>query len=326
MGLVATKNLVEKRNESFCAATVALLSNSESSEEAVRLLKLAGAELVPFDPSEEVHAGSTDVLNSGTCLPVGQVLEEIKTQDWYHDQIRVHRITEPREAHFADLDPPLSNTIRYALNTARNIDNLYSHQVQAINGVSQGLSVIVSTSTASGKSVIYQLPVLRFLEKDEHSTALFIYPTKALAQDQKTALDKMLKLCPGLEHVTVATYDGDTSLEERQDIRNTASVIFTNFDMIHASILPHEELWRRFFKSLRLFVVDELHYYTGIFGSHVAQIVRRFRRICDALGSMAPLRDSHRKLKTLLKIVAFASYLAVLLSRNQKNTCKAFSV
>ncbi|KAJ2916877.1 hypothetical protein MD484_g3585, partial [Candolleomyces efflorescens] len=123
------------------------------------------------------------------------------------------------------------------------------------------------------------------LERDPGAKAIFVYPTKALAQDQKASLEQLLFSCPGLNHLRVATYDGDTSQEIRSEVRDSASVIFTNFDTIHASILPHEDNWRQFLKQVKLFVVDELHYYTGLFGSHVALILRRFRRVAAAVGN-----------------------------------------
>ncbi|KAG8891410.1 hypothetical protein FRC00_013714, partial [Tulasnella sp. 408] len=146
------------------------------------------------------------------------------------------------------------------------VTKLYGHQAKAINALGEGKHVIVSTGTASGKSVIYQVPLLTMLEEDRETTAMFIFPTKALAQDQKAALEHLLARCPGLEDVKVATYDGDTAMNLRQGIRETASVIFTNFDMIHVSILPHEDTWRRFLKNMKLLVVDELHYYNGTLG------------------------------------------------------------
>lgn len=287
LNAIATQKLVKRRNDCFCTAIDALITRCDGPEEAVALLRSAGEEHVPVDPSEQAKqdSGPLVVPDSASRPSIEEIVKEVMTQDWYQAQARVRRVFDPREPSLATLDPEPSQSIQEALLAARNINTFYSHQALAINAVYNGKSVIVSTSTASGKSVVYQVPILRFLEQDPNATAIFIYPTKALAQDQKAALENLLRCCSGLEHVNVATYDGDTPTELRKNIRETSSVIFTNFDMLHASILPHEELWRTFLKNMKLFVADELHYYNGVFGTHVAHIIRRFRRICDALGN-----------------------------------------
>ncbi|KAJ3741927.1 P-loop containing nucleoside triphosphate hydrolase protein [Lentinula detonsa] len=287
----ATKKLVEKRNDRFIKAVDELLAATSSCDDPVSLLKAAARDYIPVDPEHISNNPSVDetahmpVPSSEDRVPVHDILAELQEQHWYKDQIVERRTVEPREGQTGSLDPLLSSSIQQALQSSRNIETLYSHQATAINALNSGKDVIVSTSTASGKSVIYQVPLLRLLENDPHATAIFVYPTKALAQDQKSALDNLLRACPDLEHIQVSTYDGDTPVEQRAGIRASASVIFTNFDMIHAAILPHEELWRSFLKNLRLFVADELHYYSGTFGSHVAQIMRRLRRVCVAVGN-----------------------------------------
>jgi DEAD/DEAH box helicase domain-containing protein len=155
-----------------------------------------------------------------------------------------------------DIDEPLSQQIMDALYETKNIKQLYSHQAEAINNLSKGHNVIVSTSTSSGKSLIYQIPALCSFECDIASTALYIFPTKALAQDQKRALAELLSFCDGLSQVKIATFDGDTPREDRDFIRENSNVIFTNPDMLHLTILPNEESWRRFFRKLRIVVLD----------------------------------------------------------------------
>ena len=145
--------------------------------------------------------------------------------------------------------------------------------------------MVVATSTSSGKSLIYQLPVLHALERDPDTRALFVFPTKALAQDQKRSLREMVGYMPGLGGALVETFDGDTPWRDRDEIRDQARVIFTNPDMLHITILPNEERWRAFLQNLRFVVVDELHYYNGLLGSHVAFIMRRLRRVCAAVGN-----------------------------------------
>lgn len=178
------------------------------------------------------------------------------------------------------LDVPLSQPLSDALYETKKITQLFSHQAEAVNHLAAGHSVIVSTSTSSGKSLIYQIPVLSALEADPSSTALYIFPTKALAQDQKRALAELLRAHIQLDWVKVsslyfrnhvawwrgagglimsiqiATFDGDTPQQDRDYIRENANVIFTNPDMLHMAILPREESWRRFFRNLKLIVVD----------------------------------------------------------------------
>ncbi|RPD79912.1 P-loop containing nucleoside triphosphate hydrolase protein [Lentinus tigrinus ALCF2SS1-7] len=290
----ATKKLVERRNNRFVEAVNELLNATPADEDPVALLQSAAQDHIPLHPGAKntPSASQTNVKGKYRTVPepeerptIADVIEKVEQQAWYQAQITYKRVFEAKEGQSATLDPPISDSIAQALRDSRKITSLYTHQVAAINALSLGKNVIVSTSTASGKSVIYQVPLLQFLEADPQSTAIFIYPTKALAQDQRAALQQLLCSCPGLEHVKVSTYDGDTPQELRAGIRETASVIFTNFDMIHASILPHEDTWRRFLKNLKIVAVDELHYYYGIFGSHVAQVTRRLRRVCAAVGN-----------------------------------------
>ncbi|GJE86964.1 DEAD/DEAH box helicase [Phanerochaete sordida] len=288
----ATKKLVERRNERFERAIHELIEATPKHEDPVVLLQAAARDHIPIDPNNKASLANIAASQGPRQVPepanrpsIESVLEEIRQQEWYNGQIVYDRTVDAKEGQTAALDELLPESVAEALQNARSISSFYTHQVAAINALEQGEHVIVSTSTASGKSVIYQVPFLRFLEQDHESTAIFIYPTKALAQDQKQALEQLLAACPGMESINVATYDGDTPQEERRAIRESASVIFTNFDMMHFSILPHEELWRRFLKNLKLVAVDELHYYSGTFGSHVAQVLRRFRRICAAVGN-----------------------------------------
>ncbi|KAJ4488352.1 DEAD/H helicase [Lentinula aciculospora] len=288
----ATKKLVEKRNERYIKAIDELLAATPSTEDPVSLLQAAAREHIPLDPAYIKSNPSVDetmhmsIPNSEDRAPVHNILDDLQEQDWYKDQIVERRTVEAREGQTGSLNPPLSATIRKALQSSRNIVSLYSHQAAAISALDSGKDTTRAlVNTNDPITVNSKIPLLRVLEHDARATAIFVYPTKALAQDQKIALENILKTCPGLEHIQVFTYDGDTPTEQRAGIRTGASVIFTNFDMIHAAILPHEELWRSFLKNLRLFVADELHYYSGTFGSHVAQIMRRFRRVCAAIGN-----------------------------------------
>ncbi|KAI9456100.1 hypothetical protein HD554DRAFT_2317614 [Boletus coccyginus] len=286
-----TKKLIEQRDERFTRAVDELLAATPSGEDPIAILQAASRDHIPVNPRSKGLTGAVPshdrltILGPGERPSVDEVIQEILDQDWYNGQIVDRRTFDAREAREGSLDEPLSETIQQALSDARKINSLYSHQAAAINAIAEQRHVIVSTSTASGKSVIYQVPLLRLLEEDPSATAIFVYPTKALAQDQRTALEQLLWSNPGLRHIRVATYDGDTPQERRAEIRERTSVIFTNFDTIHASILPHEELWRSFLGNLKLMAVDELHYYADLFGSHVAQVIRRFRRVCSAIGN-----------------------------------------
>ncbi|MDQ3538835.1 MAG: DEAD/DEAH box helicase [Actinomycetota bacterium] len=156
------------------------------------------------------------------------------------------------------------------------IEALYSHQHEALARMRAGRHVVVATGTASGKSLCYQLPLIERLLRDDKATALYLAPTKALAHDQLRALRDFR-----LPHVRAAAYDGDTPRAEREAIRRTANVLLTNPDMLHVGLLPAHRRWGDFLHRLALVVVDECHVARGVFGSHVAAILRRLRRVCD---------------------------------------------
>ncbi len=157
----------------------------------------------------------------------------------------------------------------------RGITSLFSHQLKAINSIREGKNIIVTTGTATGKTLSFNLPVLDDLLKDRENTALYIYPTKALAHDQLEKIKDMLHY----ENVKFGAYDGDTRGSERNFLRRNARIIFSNPDLLHLGILPHHSNWSRFFSHLRFVIIDEAHYYRGILGSHVSEIMRRLRRI-----------------------------------------------
>ncbi|KAI5835646.1 P-loop containing nucleoside triphosphate hydrolase protein [Schizophyllum commune Tattone D] len=280
----AVKKLVEKRNERFVQAVNDLLEATQPPEDPVQLLQAAGRDHIPVHPvvgSEQAPVRDLHIPDAASRPSIDELLTEIEKEEWYKNQMVANKVFEPRKSRTAALENPLPDALAHALSASRGISSFYIHQAAAIDALDAGRNVIVSTSTASGKSV----PTLRCLLEDPSSRAIFVYPTKALAQDQKAALQQLLGSCAGLEHIQVDTYDGDTPQDRRRQIRERASIIFTNFDTLHASILPHEELWRPFLQDLKIFAIDELHYYTGLFGSHVAYILRRFRRICAAVSN-----------------------------------------
>src|SRR5262245_40627967 len=165
----------------------------------------------------------------------------------------------------------------------RGIAELYTHQAEAIGHALAGKNVVVITPTASGKTLCYSAPVLHEILTDRSSRALYLFPTKALAQDQLAELQAM---CESLEEaIGVFTYDGDTPQDARRAIRGSAHIVLTNPDMVHSGILPHHPRWAKLFENLKFVVIDELHAYRGVFGSHLANVLRRLQRVCRHYGS-----------------------------------------
>src|SRR5436190_3235634 len=159
------------------------------------------------------------------------------------------------------------------------VDKLWSHQAAALEAAWQG-PTIVTTGTASGKSLAFNMPVLDTLARDPRARAIYIYPTKALAQDQARKLSALQ--APFLRH---AIYDGDTPREERRAIRSRSNLILTNPDMLNVGVLPHHKNWGDVLANLACVVIDEAHTYRGVFGSHVANVLRRLRRLASAYGT-----------------------------------------
>jgi DEAD/DEAH box helicase domain-containing protein len=231
-------------------------------------------------------------------MDLEQLLDEIQ-----HDGQLARRVTHwgrlpPRPARYAELSGTGSDSLDPRLRQAlrqRGIVQLYQHQARAIEAALQGQNVVVVTPTASGKTLCYNLPVLNRLLADPPgagrvpSTALYLFPTKALAQDQLAeliALRQALEAArmPAGKDLAVNTYDGDTPPSARPRIRKTARIIISNPDMLHAAILPHHTRWARFFQGLRYIVLDEIHAYRGVLGSHVANVLRRLKRVCAFYG------------------------------------------
>ncbi len=188
----------------------------------------------------------------------------------------------PRSGRYVELPSTLPSRLREAL-LRRGLDRLYTHQHEAWASLREGVDTVLCTPTASGKSLGYQLPVLERLVQEPGARALFVFPTKALARDQEASLRGLMHDA-GLAHGAV-TYDGDTPGDARRAARDRAAVVVTNPDMLHAGILPHHTAWARLFSGLRYVVIDELHGYRGVFGSHLANVLRRLRRIAAFHGS-----------------------------------------
>jgi len=216
---------------------------------------------------------------------ISDFLTNIQTSDGYRGQIVHIEHLPPKEPAYREPNTAISPTVKKALETM-GITSLYSHQAEAVDLISAGRNTAIVTSTASGKTICYNIPVLEALLKDPEATALFLFPTKALAQDQLRVLGHFCSADPDLMNlVRAGTYDGDTPRETRRKLRNHANVILTNPDMLHQGILPYHSRWSRFFARLRYVVIDEMHTYRGIFGSNVANVLRRLKRVLAHYGN-----------------------------------------
>src|SRR5216117_4394153 len=176
----------------------------------------------------------------------------------------------------ASLDPRIGEALR-----GRGIGELYSHQARAWELIEKGHHVVVVTPTASGKTLCYNLPALQSLLREPDARVLYLFPTKALAQDQLEELEALAKALPEMR---MFTYDGDTPQDARRAVRARANLVLTKPDMLHSGILPHHTKWATLFQNLRYVVIDELHAYRGVFGSHLANVLRRLHRICRHYG------------------------------------------
>jgi len=207
-------------------------------------------------------------------------LDTLRRDRSYAGQLVHVQTLRAREARYGRLHARLSAPVEAALG-ATGSDRLYVHQAEAINLALDGEHVVVATSTASGKTLAFNIPVLEALARDPLARALYIYPTKALAQDQLGKWRALVKAAGGeIVNPLAATYDGDTPQGARARLRKQARVLLTNPDMLHAGILPNHPLWAEFFRHLRYVVIDEAHTYRGVFGSQVACVLRRLRRVC----------------------------------------------
>ncbi len=210
------------------------------------------------------------------------VLEDLLAEPSLARGIVHHEVVPAREPRFAPLPEWLDPRLREGLRR-RGIEALYTHQAEAVDAVRSGEDVVVVTPTASGKTLCYALPVLQAIAEDPSARALWLFPTKALGQDQVAELSELARAAE--LSIASATYDGDTPGPIRSAIRSAGQIVVTNPDMLHAAILPHHTKWFQLFEQLRVIVIDELHTYRGVFGCHVANVIRRLLRICAHYGS-----------------------------------------
>jgi DEAD/DEAH box helicase domain-containing protein len=213
---------------------------------------------------------------------VGAVLDRLMAEPSMSSGVLHHAYIPARTADFVPLPEWLDNGLRTGLES-RGVTALYRHQAEALEAIRLGEDVVVATPTASGKSLCYIVPTLQALAEDPTARALYLFPTKALGQDQVAELSQLSRAAS--LHVNASTYDGDTPNPIRSAIRSAGQVVVTNPDMLHAAILPHHTKWFQLFEQLRFIVIDELHTYRGLFGSHVANVLRRLLRICAHYGS-----------------------------------------
>ena len=184
-----------------------------------------------------------------------------------------------RSAPFPEgLDPRLIQAL-----SSRGVESLYTHQASAWKHARAGRNTVVVTPTASGKTLCYNLPVLQRCLETPESRALYLFPTKALSQDQVQELHGLIEAME--VDIKTYTFDGDTPAAARRTIRSSGHIVVTNPDMLHQGILPHHTAWIKLFENLNYVVIDEVHQYRGVFGSHLANVIRRLRRICRFYGS-----------------------------------------
>jgi len=216
-------------------------------------------------------------------MEIQAFLNHVRSQSTYENQIAHIEHIAPRRASYAGLDEPLSAELQDCLD-GQGLSPLYSHQAEAVNKIRRGKNVIIATSSASGKTLCYNIAVMQAILKEPATRALFLFPTKALAQDQLLKLHELF--CPGLlPSEGAATFDGDTPRSERADVRRYGRIVLTNPDMLHVGIMPNHQSWAGLLRHLKYVVVDEAHIYRGVFGSHVACVLRRLRRLCRLYGS-----------------------------------------
>ncbi|MEG0767089.1 MAG: DEAD/DEAH box helicase, partial [Clostridia bacterium] len=215
-------------------------------------------------------------------MNLDQFIQDLRASRGFMEQVTHWEVLPARPARMADFPPALDARLP-AMLRARGVMGLYVHQRQAIDALCAGRHIVVVTPTASGKTFCYNLPVLDAILKNEDTRALYLFPTKALAADQASELYEWIQAM-GVD-IKAYTYDGDTPGTARRAIRQAGHVVVTNPDMLHANILPAHTKWVKLFENLRYIVIDEIHAYRGVFGSNLANVIRRLKRICAFYGS-----------------------------------------
>jgi len=244
-------------------------------------------------------------------MNIDDFVYSLKQNKSYTDYLVSEQVLPEQEAEWLDIPEVLDKAIVQTLDKT-GITRLYKHQSDAIQAILEGKNMVVSTGVASGKSLTYQIPIMQTLCINPSARALLIYPTKALAQDQHQKLDGYLSNLSSVQNKRkvyhTGIYDGDTPASQRQLIRKQANLVFTNPDMLHLGILPHHTMWTALFANLKYVIIDEVHIYRGVFGSHLANVIRRLKRIAAFYGSQpqfiftsATLSNAKEFVQTLLE-------------------------
>ncbi len=211
-----------------------------------------------------------------------KIIQNLRADPRFMSSVAHWEVIDAREGRYESFPPEIDERILAAVR-AKGIERLFSHQLRAYDEVRAGNNIVVVTPTASGKTLAYNLPVLQTLIEQPQIKAMYMFPTKALSQDQQSELNEIL--LGGELPVRIFTYDGDTPRSIRISVREQGRVVITNPDMLHTGILPNHPKWIKFFQSLRFVVIDEIHTYRGVFGSHMTNLIRRLKRICDFYGT-----------------------------------------
>lgn len=246
----------------------------------------------PFEELVQQHlpANPMSQTPNASPIPITKLLDELKDSPFYHSQIIdvATKILPSAKPQFKDLDNVRQEVWEAVSRWKPGFSQLYLHQAQSIQYILDGHDVVTSTATASGKSLIYQLPILQHLLADPEARILILFPTKALAQDQLSTLRELVNSTDQLSGDTlVCTYDGDSDSKDRRKIRERARVVLTNPDSLHTAMLPNHTGWRQFWMHLKMVVIDELHVYQGQFGQHLSCILARLQRFCHGLQFVA---------------------------------------
>ena len=222
---------------------------------------------------------------------VDDFINQLHGEPYFRSNISICKTKKPRKAKTTPLPAYIHPGLKLGLER-EGITSLFSHQKESISYCRDGKNVVIATGTASGKSLCYNIPVINDILIKENIRALYLFPTKALAHDQYKGVVNLsqqiptnLQNIPLSEKKFIATYDGDTPRAKRRMIRNESLILVTNPDMLHIGILPHHTHWSHFLKGLRYVIIDEIHTYRGVFGSHVCNVLRRLKRIAHFYGS-----------------------------------------
>ncbi|MBN1501745.1 MAG: DEAD/DEAH box helicase [Spirochaetes bacterium] len=215
-------------------------------------------------------------------MNIRQLIEYLRNYEAFMQNVKLWLVKEPVDAVYSEY-PENINPLLKEKYIEKGVKKLYSHQRTAFDLISENRDVVIVTPTASGKTICYNLPVLNYILENPEARALYLFPTKALSQDQMNDLNVLIGHLE--KDIRTYTFDGDTPSSARKAIREAGHIVVTNPDMLHSGILPHHTKWVRLFENLKFIVIDEVHTYRGVFGSHFANLMRRLKRLCSFYGS-----------------------------------------